>query len=170
MLTALLKGTETSAASEYFSHNSGASANNTDALTTFLPRYAASGGISPDRNFTPSNGNVEDVDDAGATEEGDSDEHDPIDEKEGGDDAGDGNASIEEDEADDTPPPANLASMFNSACSLSVPFFAVAMRPIIFPVPLFLLILLRWLRAFISSLIIDSSSIAAAEGILRHQI
>ena len=113
---------------------------------------------------------VEAVDDAGDTEEGDTDEHDIIDEEDGGDDAGDGDTSIEEENADATPPRANLASTFPSAISRSVPFFAVAMRPIIFPVPLFLLILLRWLRVFISSLIIDSSSIAAAEGILRHQI
>ena len=96
MLTALLNGTEAPAAAEYFSHNSGASANKIVAyFTVFLPRYEASGGISPDRNFPPSTGKVEVADDAGDTEEGDADERDTIEEEKGGDDAGDGNASIE---------------------------------------------------------------------------
>ena len=116
MLTALLKETEAPAASEYFSHNSGASANNTVAyFTTFLPRYEASGGISPERNVPPSTGKVEAVEDAGDTEEGDADEHGIIDEEDGGDDAGDGNASIEEDDEDATPPPANRARTIASA-------------------------------------------------------
>ena len=111
MLTALLNGTEAPAAAEYFSHNSGASANKIVAyFTVFLPRYEASGRISPDRNFPPSTGKVEVADDAGDTDEGDADEHGRIEEEEGGDDAGDGNASIEEDEVDDMPPPANRAS------------------------------------------------------------
>ena len=123
MLTALLNGTEAPAEAEYFSHNSGASANKIVAyFTVFLPRYEASGGISPDRNFTPSTGKVEAVDDAGDTEEDDTDEHDIIDKEDGGDDAGYGDTSIEEENADATPPRANLASTFPSAISRSVPF------------------------------------------------
>ena len=124
MLTALLKETEAPAASEYFSHNSGASANNTVAyFTTFLPRYEASGAISPDRNFPPSTGKVENVEDAGDTDEGDADEHDTIEEEEGGDDAGDGDASIEEEDADATPPPANRASTIAWASANSFSYF-----------------------------------------------
>ncbi len=90
MLTALLNGTEAPAAAEYFSHNSGASANKIVAyFTVFLPRYEASARISPDRNFSPSTGKVEVADDAGDTDEGDADEHDAIDEEERGDEAGD---------------------------------------------------------------------------------
>ena len=171
MLTALLNGTEAPAVAEYFSHNSGASANKSVAyFTIFLPRYEASGGISPDRNFTPSTGKVEAVDDAGDTEEGDTDEHDIIDEEDGGDDAGNGDTSIEEEDADATPPRANLASTFASAWSLSVPLFEVGMRPIDFLVPLFLLALLEWSRVLISFVIISSIPIAAADGILRHQV
>jgi hypothetical protein len=124
VLTALLNGTEAPAAAEYFSHNSGASANKIVAyFTVFLPRYEASGRISPDRNFPPSTAKVEDVEDAGDTEEGDADEHDTVEEEEVGVVAGDGNASIEEEEASATPPRANLTSTFASASANSFLYF-----------------------------------------------
>ena len=154
MFAALLNGTEAPAASEYFSHNSGASANNTVAyFTTFLPRYEASGGISPDRNVPPSTGKVENFDDAGDTEEGDADEHDTIDEEEGGDDAGDGNASIEEDDEDATPPPANRASTFASAWANNFPHFMLGSPPIYFLEPFLRLPLRHSLRTLTSVLI-----------------
>ena len=169
MLTALLNGTEAPAAAEYFSHNSGASANKTVAyFTTFFPRYEASGAISPDRNFPPSTGKVENVEDAGDTDEGDADEHDTIEEEEGGDDAGDGNASIEEDEADDTLPPASLASTIASASANSLPCFMLGRLPICFLTP-FLRLLLRWcLKTFISALISVLSVMSFKKGCLRQ--
>jgi hypothetical protein len=167
VLTALLNGTEAPAAAEYFSHNSGASANKIVAyFTVFLPRYEASGRISPDRNFPPSTGKVEVADDAGDTEEGDADEHDTIEEEEGGDDAGDCNASIEEDEADDMPPRANLASTIASAWDKSFPYFIRGRPPICFPTPLFLLTLRRTLRTLISASISALSAISVSKGIL----
>jgi hypothetical protein len=171
VLTALLNGTEAPAAAEYFSHNSGASANKIVAyFTVFLPRYEASGRISPDRNFPPSTGKVDDVEDAGDTDEGDADEHDTIEEEEGGDDAGDGNATIEEDEADDMPPPANLASTIALASANSFSYFMLGRTPIRFRTPVVRLTLRRSLITFISAPISIVSSVSFNKGILLHQV
>ena len=132
----------------------------------FLPRYEASGRISPDRNFPPSTGKVEVADDAGDTEEDDAD--DIIEEEEGGDDAGDGIASIEEDEADATLPPASLASTIASASANSLPCFMLGRLPICFLTP-FLRLLLRWcLKTFISALISVFSVMSLKKGCLRQ--
>jgi hypothetical protein len=171
VLTALLNGTEAPAAAEYFSHNSGASANKIVAyFTVFLPRYEASGRISPDRNFPPSTAKVEDVDDAGDTEEGDADEHETIEEEEGGDDAGDCDTPIEEEDADATPPPENLASTFASAWAKSFPNFIRGRTPTCFPTPFPRLTLTRYLRAFISVFISVFSAMSVSKGILRHRV
>ena len=66
---------------------------------------------------------VEAVDDAGDTEERDTDEHDIIDDEDGVDDAGDGDTSIEEEDADATPPPANRASTIAWASANSFSYF-----------------------------------------------
>jgi hypothetical protein len=171
VLTALLNGTEAPAAAEYFSHNSGASANKIVAyFTVFLPRYEASGRISPDRNFPPSTGKGEDVEDAGDTEEGDADEHDTIDDKEGGDDAGDCNASIEEEDPAATPSAANLVSMIASASAKSFPYFMLGRTPICFLNPCFRLLLRRSFRTFISALMSALIVISFNKGTLWHQV
>jgi hypothetical protein len=171
VLTELLNGTEAPAAAEYFSHNSGASANKIVAyFTVFLPRYEASGRISPDRNFPPSTAKVEDVEDAGDTDEGDADEHDTIEEEEGGDDAGDGNSSIEEEDAGATPPRANRASTFASAWANSFPHFMLGSPPIYFLKPFLRLPLRHSFRTLTSALISVFSATSFNKGILRQQV
>ena len=102
------------------------------------------------------------------TEEGDTDEHDIIDEEDGGDDAGDGDTSNEEEDANATPPPANRASTIDSASANSLPCFMLGRLPICFLTP-FLRWLLRWcLKTFISALISVLSVMSFKKGCLRQ--
>ena len=102
-------------------------------------------------------------------EEGEADEHDIIDEEEEGNDAGDGDTSIEEEDADATPPRANLASTIALASANSFSYFMLGRLPICFLRPLLRLTKIRVFTAFISASISTCNSISVNKGILRHQ-